>query len=46
MYSIYSDGSCIHEDIYSMPEYKVVGAKLTLAENSAGSLTLTSRPKM
>ena len=24
MYSIYSDGSCIHEDIYSMPEYKVV----------------------
>ena len=27
MYSIYSDGICIHEDIYSMPEYKVVGAK-------------------
>ena len=45
MYSIYSDGSCIHEDIYSMPEYKVVGAKLTLAENSAGSLTLTVPPQ-
>lgn len=45
MYSIYSDGICIHEDIYSMPEYKVVGAKLTLEENAAGSLTLTIPPQ-
>lgn len=45
MYSIYSDGRCIHEDIYSMPEYKVIGAKLTLEENAAGSLTLTVPPQ-
>ena len=45
MYSIYLDGICIHEDIYSMPEYKVVGAKLTLEENAAGSLTLTIPPQ-
>ena len=45
MYSIYSDDLCIHEDIYAMPEYKVIGAKLTLEENAAGSLTLTIPPK-
>lgn len=45
MYSIYSDDVCIHEDIYALPEYKVIGAKLTMEENAAGSLTLTIPPQ-
>lgn len=45
MYSIYSDGVCIHEDIYALPQYKVIGAKLTLEENSPGNLTFTIPPE-
>lgn len=43
MYSIYSDGVCIHEDVYALPQYKVLGAKLILEENSPGSLPSPSR---
>lgn len=44
MYSIFSDGLCIHEDVYALPQYKVLGAKLTLEENSPGILTFTIPP--
>lgn len=44
MYSIFSDGVCIHEDVYALPQHKVLGAKLTLEENSPGSLSFTIPP--
>lgn len=44
MYSIYSDSVCIHEDVYALPQYKVLGAKLILEENSPGELAFTIPP--
>lgn len=38
MYSIYVDGVCVHNDIDSSIDRKFISPKLSLADNSAGSL--------
>lgn len=44
MYSIYSDGVCIYSDRSTLTKYKVSNPKLTLEDNSAGSLEFTLPP--
>ena len=44
MYAIYADRVCIYNDTDPSPELKVVNPELTLADNSAGSLTVTLPP--
>ena len=41
MYSIYADGVCIYNDVFSLDDMKVVNPKLTLEDSTAGSLELT-----
>lgn len=41
MYSIYADGVCIYNDVFSLVDMKVVNPKLTLEDSAAGSLELT-----
>lgn len=41
MYSIYADGTCIYNDIYPLDEFKLIDPKLTMEDNSAGSLEMT-----
>lgn len=38
MYSIYSDGVCIYNDVNTAPEIKMIDPTLTLADNTAGTL--------
>lgn len=40
MYSIYADGVCIYNDVFSLDDMKVVNPKLTLEDSAAGSLEL------
>lgn len=44
MYSIYSDGVCIHSAKALSKENKVLNPKLTLTDNAAGSLDITVPP--
>lgn len=44
MYKIYADDLLIYDDTSSDPYVKVTSPKLSLAENSAGSLTMTVPP--
>lgn len=44
MYDIYANGLCIHSDDYISENAKVLNPKLVIAENTAGSLTLTIPP--
>ena len=41
MYSIYADGVCIYNDVFSLDDMKVVTPKLTLEDSAAGSLEMT-----
>lgn len=41
MYSVYGDGVCIYSDFHVSKETKAVSPKLTLGDNTAGSLELT-----
>lgn len=41
MYSIYADGVCIYNDVFSLDDMKVVNPKLTLEDSAAGSLEMT-----
>lgn len=41
MYSIYADGICIYNDVFSLDDMKVVNPKLTMEDSAAGSLELT-----
>lgn len=41
MYSIYADGVCIYNGVFSLNDMKVVNPKLTLEDSAAGSLELT-----
>lgn len=38
MYSIYSDGVCIYNDVNTAPEIKMIDPTLTLSDNTAGTL--------
>lgn len=40
MYSIYADGVCIYNDVFSLDDMKVVNPKLTLEDSAAGSLEM------
>lgn len=40
MYTIYADGVCIYNDVFSLDDMKVVNPKLTLEDNAAGSLSI------
>lgn len=44
MYSIYADGVCIYKTSSNLPQLKLIDPKLTLSENSAGSLQMTVPP--
>lgn len=44
MYSIYADGECIHSDIFACENRKALSPKLTLEDNSAGSLSIKLPP--
>jgi len=44
MYSIYADGMCIYNDVFSLDNMKVVNPKLTLEDSAAGSLEMTLPP--
>ena len=44
MYSIYSDGVCIHSAKALTKEHKLLNPKLTLTDNAAGSLDITVPP--
>lgn len=44
MYSIYADGVCIYNDVFSLDNMKVVNPKLTLEDSAAGSLEMTLPP--
>ena len=41
MYTIYADDICIYNDTFSLEDMKLVSPKLTLEDNSAGTLTMT-----
>lgn len=41
MYSIYADGVCIYNDVFSLDDMKVVNPKLTLEDSAAGSLEMS-----
>ena len=41
MYSIYANGICIYNDVFSLDDMKVVNPKLTMEDSAAGSLELT-----
>lgn len=41
MYAIYADGVCIYNDVFALENMKAISPKLTMEDNSAGSLTLT-----
>lgn len=41
MYSVYGDGKCIYNDIHASDMVNAVSPKLTLADNTAGSLEIT-----
>ncbi len=45
MYSIYADDICIYNDVFSLDNMKVVNPKLTMEDNSAGSLSMTIPPQ-
>lgn len=45
MYSIYADGVCIYSDSFALDDMKVIKPKLTLEDNSAGSLLMTLPPQ-
>ena len=44
MYSIWADGVCIHNGAFLESRHRVLSPKLTLADNAAGSLTMTLPP--
>lgn len=44
MYTIYADGVCIYNDVFSLDDMKVVNPKLTLEDNAAGSLSMSLPP--
>ena len=37
MYSIYADGVCIYNDVFSLDDMKVVNPKLTLEDKKASN---------
>lgn len=41
MYAIYADGVCIYNDVFALENMKAISPKLTMEDNSAGSLTMT-----
>ena len=41
MYSIYADGVCIYNDVFSLDNMKVIDPKLILEDSAAGSLKMT-----
>lgn len=41
MYSIYADGVCIYNDVFSLDDMKALNPKLTMEDSAAGSLELT-----
>lgn len=41
MYSIYADGVCIYNDVFSLDNMKVIDPKLILEDSAAGSLEMT-----
>ncbi len=45
MYSIYADGICVYNDVFAVENMKAVNPKLTLEDNTAGSLSLTLTPE-
>lgn len=44
MYSIYADGVCIYNDVFSLDNMKMLNPKLTLEDSAAGSLEMTLPP--
>lgn len=44
MYTIYADGVCIYNDVFSLDSMKVISPRLVMEDNSAGSLTMTLPP--
>lgn len=44
MYTIYADGVCIYNDVFSLDNMRLVSPKLTLEDNAAGSLVMTLPP--
>ena len=44
MYTIFADDVCIYDDTNNMKEFRVVSPELSLADNSAGTLTMTLPP--
>ncbi len=44
MYSIYADGVCIYNDVFTFENQKIINPKLTMEDNAAGSLSLTLPP--
>lgn len=40
MYSIYADGVCIYNDVFSLDDMKAVNPKLTLEDSAAGALEM------
>lgn len=41
MFSIYADGVCIYNDVFSLDNMKVINPKLILEDSAAGSLEMT-----
>lgn len=44
MYTIYADGVCIYNDVFSLDNMKIISPRLVMEDNSAGSLTMTLPP--
>jgi len=44
MYSIYADGVCIYNDVFTFENQKIINPKLTMEDNAAGSFSLTLPP--
>lgn len=44
MYSIYANGVCIYNDVFSLDTMKVINPKLILSDCAAGSLSITLPP--
>ena len=40
MYSIYADGVCIYNDVFSLDNMKMLNPKLTLEDSAAGALEM------
>ncbi len=45
MYDVYADGTCIYSDTYLTQNTKALSPKLSLEDNSAGSLSITLPPQ-